>query len=97
MAIVSVTSEVAVMNAVGNSLRTAYPGRRQFNIKSIIWSYTGGVAPVTLILEDDAGSQILEIQRTDAQDSATFEFPDRFFDDLEIDTIDAGTLYIYLR
>ena len=97
MAVVSTTSEVAVMNAAADGLRTAFPSRRQFNIKSIVWAYTGGVAPVTLILEDNDGNNILEIQRTEAQDTATFEFPDRFFEDLEIDTIDAGTLYIYLR
>jgi hypothetical protein len=95
MAVLSSTSGVLVINAVGDSLRDTYNGS-QFNIKSIVWSGTG-LAADDLILEDNAGGNILSLKAGATEFNVQFEFPDRFFDDVEIDTIDNGTLHIFLR
>lgn len=98
MAIVSQTSGVLVINAAADGLRAAYGGL-QFNIKSVRWVINAAaVAGDNLLLEDNQGNIIYEdVSDATGQYVRDFEFPDRFVDDLEIDTIDRGTLYIYLR
>ncbi len=97
MAVVSTTSEVAVINGVGDSLRAAYPGRTSFRVKAVVWQFTGATPPATLALEDNATNVILRLSSQVAADTIMFEFPDRAFDDVEIDAISLGTVYIFLR
>ncbi len=97
MAILSSTNEVVVMNAVADGLRTAFPTRTGFNVKAVTWQFTGATPPATLLLEDNRGNVILRMSSAATADFLSFEFPNRDFDDVEIDTISVGTVSIFLR